>query len=230
MPFPKGISNKQSFSANKYQYQINTNIKSFFGHWKLDRIVSTLSSGNWIFKRGFTLIETVVVLGILTFVMGSALVLITNILKGHNQTRINAEVKQAGQVVLDSLESQIRNAVNVTPSGVTSSINIEKADGTHLFIGCSDPTPAVNPTSNGFIGTSPDGLNYRNNPLTNLDPITGVSISGCSTIFTVVASSPSSPGLVTISFTISQGVAAPSRKDFEAIAPFRTTISLRNYQ
>ena len=175
------------------------------------------------FNNGFTLIETVVVLGILTFVMGSTLVFITNILKGNNQARINAEVKQAGQVVLDTLESQIRNAVSVTPEGINiPRIMITKADSTPLYIYCFNASP----TANGWIGTSPNDIDWQT--LTNQDWVSGVSISSCS--FTVIGPSTNSPALVKIEFIISQGLGSPLRKDFEAKAPFRTTISLRSYK
>ena len=51
MPFHKGIS-------NKYQYQINTNIKSGIRHWTFD-------IRNWKLKHAFTLIELLLVIALI---------------------------------------------------------------------------------------------------------------------------------------------------------------------
>ena len=70
---------------------------------------------------------------------------------------------------------------------------------------------------------------YDNNPITNKDPIAGVDIKDCS--FDVLGSSEggTSPPIVSIRFTVNQGVLAPSRKDFVANVQMQTSISLRQY-
>src|SRR3990167_9169606 len=72
-----------------------------------------LGFGNWQFlSGGFTLLEFLVVIGLLSITIGSILLFLTSVLKGTNQANITSEVKQNGQVVLDTLESQIRNATD----------------------------------------------------------------------------------------------------------------------
>ncbi|MEX2028333.1 MAG: prepilin-type N-terminal cleavage/methylation domain-containing protein, partial [Candidatus Curtissbacteria bacterium] len=61
-------------------------------------------------RFGFTLLELLVALGLLTVTVGSALVFLTSVLRGSNQSAIVTEVKQNGQSVLDSLERQMRDA------------------------------------------------------------------------------------------------------------------------
>src|SRR3990167_10128021 len=61
---------------------------------------------------GFTLIEFLVVLGILAITVSATLLFLTSVLRGSNKANIIAEVKQNGQVVLESLERQIRNGVD----------------------------------------------------------------------------------------------------------------------
>src|SRR3989344_5912333 len=63
-------------------------------------------------RKGFTLLEFLVVIGLLSITIGSILLFLTSVLKGTNQANITSEVKQNGQVVLDTLESQIRNATD----------------------------------------------------------------------------------------------------------------------
>src|SRR3989344_4232759 len=63
-------------------------------------------------KNGFTLLEFLVVIGLLSLTIGSILLFLTSVLKGTNQANVTSEVKQNGQVVLDALESQIRKATD----------------------------------------------------------------------------------------------------------------------
>ncbi len=181
-------------------------------------------------KKGFTLIEIVVVMGLLAFVTGSALILLTNILRGNNQGNVNAEVKQNGQAVLDTLDSQIRNAEDVvpfSPMGATGGgFKLLKGDNPFLHVFCVNESGQTN----GWIGTSllPPPNVDSTTTLTNIDPVSGVSIKNCS--FKPIAKTSSDPALLSISFDVSQGVSAPSRQDFNATSHFQTTISLRNYK
>ena len=187
-------------------------------------------------NNGFTLIEFLVVLGILTVAVGSSLLFLTSTLKGSNQAHISAEVKQNGQAVLDTLENQIRNARDVSaldsstipqiPSGASSAIHLTLSDGSSLFLACAEGSSS----SNGWIGSSATGdVITTFTPLTSKDPKSGVNISSCS--FSVTsADGTSQPPLVHISFDASQGVVAPSRQDFSSTIHFGTTLSLRNYE
>ena len=196
-------------------------------------------------QQGFTLIEFLVVLGVLGIAIGSALLVLTSVLRGTNQANITIEVKQNGQAVLDTLESQIRNAKDAValPSGAVagapSAIQLTLADGTYLFLVCFD---TVGTSANGFVGSvgpvssssvpSPGSFI----PLTNRDTTSGVDVgcvSPCPTncTFSVIPASggTAKPAIVKINFSASQGVAAPSRQDFKANVRFETTISLRRY-
>lgn len=182
---------------------------------------------------GFTLIEFLVVLGLLVMTVGSTLLFLTSILKGSNKANVTAEAKQNGQVVLDSIEKKVRNAINVTPIGTgLDRITLEQPDKNNIHLKCVSPR---NASENGLIGIvqqasepSTDDL-YRDNPLTNKDPIAGVDITDCN--FDVLGSSDggTSPPIVTIRFTVNQGVLAPSRKDFVANVQMQTSIALRQY-
>lgn len=182
--------------------------------------------------RGFTLIEFLVVLGILAVAVSSALLVLSSVLRGTNQSNVTAEVKQNGQAVLDNLDSQIRNALSATSDGSGKYIRLTRPNADPLHIKCFyDLSPK---SQNGWIGTAtgdiinPTESNYT--PITNKnDLISGVNIDSCN--FTVAASSPgtASPPIVSISFVVSQAIGAPSRQDFVASVKFQTTISLRRY-
>lgn len=195
-------------------------------------------------KLGFTLIELLVVLGILASTVGAALLLLTSVLRGTNQGNVTAEVKQNGQVVLDSLEKQIRGALDARllsgadiPIGSSNALVATLSSGGYLYVACFDSKV----TTNGWIGTVtssaatvPSAGQYQT--LTNRDNIAGVDVvcdSPCppTCTFGVIAASSGSlsPPIVRVSFMANQGVKAPSRQDFLANAKFETSISLRRY-
>jgi prepilin-type N-terminal cleavage/methylation domain-containing protein len=70
--------------------------------------------------------------------------------------------------------------------------------------------------------------------ITNTEVRSGVSviptvISGTTVEFFAIRSVPDKPTVITISFTLQQGIAASSRLDSLAKVPFATTLSLRSY-
>lgn len=194
-------------------------------------------------RGGFTLIEFLVVLGVLAIAVGSVLLFLTSILRGTNQANVTSEVKQNGQAVLDSLDGQIRNAKNiqcvnssnaiVSCSDVAAShkyIGLIMPDGSTYHIKCfSDSTPKV---INGWIGTATSSIIPTDGsyiPVTHTDLVAGVDVNNCN--FAVQPSTPGTlnPAVVAISFVANQGLNAASRQDFKANIQFQTTISLRQY-
>ena len=183
-------------------------------------------------RKGFTLLEFLVVIGLLSITIGSILLFLTSVLKGTNQANITSEVKQNGQVVLDTLESQIRNATDadcMLESGNDClDVKLIRVNTDPLRIRCVSP---VGQTENGRIeiASSADADPTGFTSITNTDIKSGVSVTNCK--FNVVLSKEgvSAPPIVAVNFTVSQGVAAASRSDFLANVDFQTTISLRGY-
>lgn len=188
-------------------------------------------------KHGFTLIEFLVVLALLTISVGSSLLFLTNLIKGSNKANIVAETRQNGQTVMGSLERMIRNASlaeNVLGQTNYLKLTIDEAGNrSYLFIkGCVVNNGTYGPNSWIGVGQNATGAPPADTsliPVTNTDPISGVDISGCD--FNVVSASEgsNSPALVNIRFFVSQGAVAPSRQDYLAKLEFKTTISLRKY-
>ena len=182
-------------------------------------------------KSGFTLVEFLIVLGILAIAVGGSLLFLTSVLRGSNQANVNAEVKQNGQTVLDTLDSQIRNAKDASSDGSSKYIMLTRNDDDPLHIKCfSDSSPK---SANGWIGTvvsasaNPSDFSYT--PVTNQDLVSGVDINSCDFRVLVKTAGAASPAVVSIAFFASQGIGAPSRQDFVASVKFQTTISLRQY-
>src|SRR4030042_5951727 len=106
---------------------------------------------NFQLKKGFTLLEFLVVLGILSITVGSTLLFLTSVLRGSNQANVTAEVKQNGQIVLNSLEKQIRNAIDAEQVGdpALNTIKLIRQDDIPLYVTCL----GFSPSQNGSIGT-----------------------------------------------------------------------------
>src|SRR3989344_1776418 len=165
-------------------------------------------------SKGFTLLEFLVVIGLLSITIGSILLFLTSVLKGTNHANITSEVKQNGQVFLDTLESQIRNASDAECRLVSGSdcldVKLFRVNTDPLRIRCVSP---VGQTENGRIEIASSALADPDNftSITNTDIKSGVSVTNCK--FNVVLSSGgvSAPPIVAASFTVNQGVDAPSR-------------------
>lgn len=191
-----------------------------------------------IVKRGFTLVELLVGLGLLALTTGSALLFLTSVFRGSNQSAVITEVKQNGQSVLDSLERQIRDASDARqmqgaelPLGAVNGAVLTLPGARTLYAACFATTPAANGwigLANMQTGAVPSLSDYKS--LTNnSNLIEGVDISVCSFSVVMASTGSSSPAIVSLNFTINQGISAPSRRDFLSNAQFQTTISLRRY-
>ncbi|OGD84974.1 hypothetical protein A3B51_00280 [Candidatus Curtissbacteria bacterium RIFCSPLOWO2_01_FULL_41_18] len=191
-----------------------------------------------VYKAGFTLIEFLVVLGILAVTVSSTVLFLNSVLKGSNQSTITAEVKQNGQVVLDSVERQIRGAKDATtcfsapcPPPPYNHIKLVRVDpDAPLHIKCFSPTSSKNGRIATATGDSPPDSQYVD--LTNTDKINGANITNCD--FRAFpagfsAEGQAMPAVVSIKFIVSQGLEAPSRQDYVASVSLQTTISLRRY-
>ena len=205
--------------------------------------VSQLSTVNCRrFRAGFTILELTVVIGLLMLAIGSTLAVLVNTLKGSNQANVTSEVKQNGQAILGSLERQIRSArsieckdsdgvVTACDSGSVSTkyLKLLRQNQNPLHIKCIAPISSAN----GYIGTvvslTDPISDSEYTSISNLDTVSGVSVTSCTMSVQIATSGNVSPPSVNIDLTIDQGVLAPSRQDFVASAQFRTTISLRQY-
>ena len=180
-------------------------------------------------SAGFTLIEFLVVLGILAVTVSSTVLFLNSVLKGSNQATTVAEVKQNGQVVLDSVERQIRGSLDARAPTSDHLVLTREAPNLPLHIQCFLPVPN---TRNGQIGIAEGNNPATYTDLTNTDLINGVNITSCNFLVFPSGFSPDGqvvPAVVSIGFDVSQGLAAPTRADYVANVAMQTTISLRRY-
>lgn len=203
-------------------------------------------------QKGFTLIEFLIVIGILALSVGSIMLVLTTVVKGVNQTNIQAEVKQNGQATLEALTLQIRNGSDVyglpatllfgapkaKPTNAESAVWLFGPTGEKITIACVEGNGT---TTNGYIGMYVDSSTALSPPLdltsfkalSNTDPVSGVDIDCGPTAGAddgLRVTQAGNAKIVQIEFTANQGIQAPSRVDFKANALFRSSVSLRLYQ
>lgn len=110
-------------------------------------------------SAGFTLVEVLVVIGVLSIAGVLVLTIFSNTLKGSNKSQILISIKQNGQSVLETMTSSIRNADDIVCASSTDLVIKNKGTYTrYRFI-----TPA----------TFSNGLVQQDNPIKDTDPATG---------------------------------------------------------
>lgn len=187
-------------------------------------------------KKGFTLIELLVVIavmGILGVILSDLLI---QVLRGQNKVRIINQVKQNGQVVLDKLTQEIRQADEIICKGdsdkdlVVDTIVLVK-DGIYSRYRLHKPTPGIENgkitktdfTEDDFLGIAyaelcTSNVNYgRGTPvsLTDTDPNSGISVNTAVDasgnpidVFKIEDEKPQFTDIVTIKFRATAGVKA----------------------
>lgn len=164
-------------------------------------------------KKGWTLIEILVVIGILGVIAIIATNLFFSILRGSTKTRVLTEVKQNGNYAINVMERMIRNAEKDSlryDAGEGKWIEIKNPDGGTTLFTCPD--------SNNMIASN--GASLTSNK---------VRVEDCTSTFTVAPGVEDvRPPAVTIDFTLMQA-GTTTRPEEQASVNFKTTVILRNY-
>lgn len=185
-------------------------------------------------KRGFTLIELLIVIGIFSVLALVGTDLFTSVLRGSNKAQVLSQVKQNGQVALDTMERYVRSASNAVPgyAGSGPTLGLPQKSGQYVqftFVPGCKPTGNCGASKNGviliLIGSD---LQY----LTNTDTINGVHVENAT--FKILSPTPpavsaSPTKVVEIELLLQQGVQAPTRKDFVSTITLKSVASTRTY-
>lgn len=162
-------------------------------------------------KKGFTLIEILVVIGILAIIVVVGSTSFFNLLKGSTKTRTANLVKQNGNYALEVMGRMIRNARGISAYDEVEGkeITIENPDGFVTTFTCRDDESDI--ASNGASLISSE-----------------VKVKSCASVFDVVRGETGlQPDVVTINFTLSQAQ-EDVRPEEEVSIVFKTTVVLRN--
>ncbi|MEX0587548.1 MAG: prepilin-type N-terminal cleavage/methylation domain-containing protein [Patescibacteria group bacterium] len=168
-------------------------------------------------RGGFTLLELLVVIGIIAIVGVIAADIFVNVTRSYNKAEIITRVQRSGNVALAQMTGEIRNArrvISPAPGGSDSTLTIENSSGGQVAFAFQ---PAMG-GANGYI--SRDG-----SPISDSDYETGVNIT--SLTFTVLSTTPT---VVGITLGLEQPLGVPGRVDFQAATSLQTSVSLRTYE
>ena len=161
------------------------------------------------FKKGFTLIEMLVVVAVF-MLLGVLLVnSLFSILRSNTKAELMKEIRQSGSYALDVMSKMITTGevVSTCPSS-GSSIRIKNPDGGETIFGC---------------GGTPTSIASGSAQLTNTQQ---VKISSCSNIFQCEVVGEGARK-VTINFILEQKGSSPRLED-QAQQTFQKVIMVRN--
>ncbi len=158
-------------------------------------------------KRGFTLVEIVVVLGIFGILMVVGTDFFVSTIQSSNRTTIQNEVRQNAQKIMQDMVSQIRQATTPPVIG-TNQLTV----GSVVYL--------VN-TTDWSITKNGQKLNSNAVAVVNCGCVTSCSTSG-------LVLTPNSNGSISISLTVQQKP-GPTRSDFCAISTLTDSATPRQY-
>lgn len=197
-------------------------------------------------KKGFTLIEMLVVISVLSVVGVLLLTIFTRTLKSGNKTQIIQAMKQNGQAVMDSMDKTVRNSDRVVcPADTGDTLAVVK-NGLYTKYRFSPPTTSTN----GYIqqesfnlpSTPPAGsdpnlyirdfeVTLCTDPMQSPQTITDTNLQTGVSVFNGLFTRLKSAGFkdqVTIKFDIRYGVGAPQAVTGQVDpVSFQTSIQLR---
>ncbi len=164
-------------------------------------------------KTGLTLIEIMIVMGILGIIAVIGSGMFFSILRGSTKTKTLQLVKQNGDYAISVMERMIRNArAIIVPStnSTVSSITIRNPDGETTTFSCEGNPATISSNSASLLSNE-------------------VKVSSDCNIFEVtVGQAGIKPGVIKINFSLSQSKTT-ARPEEQASVNFQTTVSLRNY-
>ncbi len=203
-------------------------------------------------KKGFTLVEMLVVISILSIFGALILTIFTRSLRGSNKSQIIGVIKQNGQAVLENMDKTIRNAddvVCISSLSPSDTIVVVKGGiytrykftniGSVIINGSIQQDFPIQPSSGDnsqldrfLANVCIDPIGTEAQTLTDTDTKTGISVIcvnyNCNNRFFSRDSSPGSNDQVTIRFAIEPGVeVSPAIAGQIDPVTFQTTVQLR---
>lgn len=160
------------------------------------------------YKKAFTLIEILVVIGTITIVLSAVIGLFINVLQVRIRTKNTNDLKQSGNYVLEFIGRNVRNARAVSQTVVNTTVQITSLDASgvevpHVLI-CDE---SIN-----------DFITYDGSPLSLVQ--SNVDLSDCS--FNVLSGANNQPDSFEFSFTLSIGVGSTVSENFSSKVSLRT--------
>lgn len=159
-------------------------------------------------KKGFTLIEMVIVVSLMGLVAIIATGFLLTSLSGSGKAEVSKEVRQNGNYALSVIENMVRDCLafkTACPNPDVNSLTIINQDGGTTVFSCSQNQIA---SGSAFLTSG------------------SVSVSDCDFDCT---QSPGLPPVVTVKFKVAQKSVVTLRPSEKAVLDFETVVVVRNY-
>lgn len=187
-------------------------------------LASRRSGSGMTIRKGFTLIEILIVVSLLGIVMISVTQLLAGVLTGSSKANASQMLKENGQFAISTIERSLKNSRSVTScSGSYPNLRYSVADnstGTEVVTYYSYVVESGS-TNRLYHSKRIDAGSWVNSYLTNIN--LNVDAFSC-------VESPGSPGQPAV-YKISLTISKPSSVIEQSIVSqtFETTVSLRTY-
>jgi len=180
-------------------------------------------SQNQKHQKGFTLLEMVVSIGIVAVVSVVLSQVFIATLRSNTKTEIFKDIKQNGELALESMVRMIQNAKQITSDCTeegksAQSLTIINEDSGQTTLGC-----IFSDGSTRLASSSAESSRY----LTSANVTLGGTSCGLSTLTFVCYGGPGIPASVTISFQLAKSGAAAQAFE-QGSESFQTTATMRN--
>jgi len=163
-------------------------------------------------KKGFTLIEIIVIVGALSLIMISLTSILSGVFNSQSKNKSNDIISQQGNWVIEEIKKNLLNASGIgfiCPTGIGQSVSFQNIkDGNRTVLGC------LGSSGNYSIASSSAAKNvelFKNNgglKLTNCDEfiscetLPSLKVSGVTVKFNLNTGDVSSPTYVTKDFEL----------------------------
>jgi prepilin-type N-terminal cleavage/methylation domain-containing protein len=178
-------------------------------------------------KKGFTLIEILVVAAIVGFLGLVSAVIISSILTSQNKTLVTNNIKQNGDYATEIFERDVKQAYSTSSCELPGCwwLTLNNSEDAPFVTWKCEPSGTANVLKRQPIPGSIQSV-------TNEDPKNGTNISDCTHVFKVPNSTDityKGKLLVTIEFTLNGPVAGPSGQEFKSSVDFNLTVGTRTF-
>ena len=189
------------------------------------------------FQEGFTLMELLVAIGVLTVLAGIGITIVMSIYSSYNKSIVISSLQREGSRVMEEFSRIIKAADNInipTPGSPISSVLNLTINDESLEYQQNGECETVD-----FSLSSGSGGGYINKQLsdcqgtplgagavTNTDVREGVDVTGLT--FTL-RPDPDNPDVIEIDLVLSQASGAPGRRDYQATIELSSRVSTRIY-